>query len=70
MLVSYCLDAYRHARIGMTSARNFPGTITVAVACDASRFALKNRSSTDLMSIPYAVDNIMAPGMLWELGDP
>ena len=53
----------------MVSARYFPGAITVAIACDASIFAFKNGSSGDLTSIPYVMDIIMAPGVLWKLGD-
>ena len=60
---------HKHARIGMISARYFPGAITTAIACDASIFAFKNGSSGDLTSIPYVMDIIMAPGVLWELGD-
>ena len=64
VFVGNSLSAQGHAHIGMISTRYFPGASTAVVARVASRFALKNRSPTDLMSIPYVMDNIMAPGVL------
>jgi len=60
---------HKHARIGMTSTSHFPGTNAAVTAYDASMFAFKNWSSADSESIPYAMDNTMAPGVLWELSD-
>ena len=58
-----------HARIGMASTRNFPGTKAVLNTHDASRIVLRNRSSVDLGCIPYVTDNMTAPGTLRESAD-